>query len=136
MSFTTAPDVPVPHLVVNADMGNFVYAVCQMPPGKAYMAAGTECSWNEYLRLWSKATKVPAKYKQITVDEFVGLVPDKALGAETADMFSYSSDPGYDGHDKTLLKADDIKMVKIILSYLDTLLISSLGRYTVSYDQS
>ena len=117
MSFTTAPDVPVPHLAVNADMGNFVYAVSQMPPGKSYMAAGTECSWREYIRLWSTETGLPAKYKQITIEEYTALVPDKALGVETGDMFSYSSDPGYDGGDKTLLKSDDIRKVGSLFLY-------------------
>ena len=112
MSFTTSPDVPVPHLAVNADMGNFVYAVSQMPPGMAYMAAGAECSWSEYIRMWSSNIGIPARYKQITVEEFFALIPDEALGQETADMFSYSSSPGYDGGDKTLLKADDIRAVR------------------------
>lgn len=112
MSFPTAPDASVPHLAVNADMGNFVYAVSQMPPGKSYMAAGSECSWSEFIRLWSKETGVPAKYKEVTLEQFIGSVPDKPFGAEAGDMFSYSSSPGYDGGDKTLLKAADIREVR------------------------
>lgn len=112
MSFPTAPNVSVPHLAVNADMGTFVYAVSQMLPGKSYMAAGTECSWSEFIRLWSKGTGVPANYKEVTLEQFIGFVPDKDFGAEAGDMFSYSSNPGYDGGDKTLLKAEDIRKVK------------------------
>jgi hypothetical protein len=112
MSLPTAPNVSVPHLAVNADMGTFVYAVSQMLPGKSYMAAGTECSWSEFIRLWSKETGVPANYKEVTLEEFIGFVPDKDFGAEAGDMFSYSSSPGYDGGDKTLLKAEDIRKVK------------------------
>lgn len=112
MSFPTAPNVSVPHLAVNADMGTFVYAVSQMLPGKSYMAAGTECSWSEFIRLWSKETGVPANYKEVTLEQFIGFVPDKDFGAEAGDMFSYSSNPGYDGGDKTLLKAEDIRKVK------------------------
>ncbi|KFY37409.1 hypothetical protein V495_07193 [Pseudogymnoascus sp. VKM F-4514 (FW-929)] len=108
MSLPTAPNVSVPHLAVNADMGTFVYAVSQMLPGKSYMAAGTECSWSEFIRLWSKETGVPANYKEATLEQFIGFVPDKDFGAEAGDMFSYSSNPGYDGGDKTLLKAEDI----------------------------
>ena len=118
MSFPTAPDASIPHLAVNADMGNFVYAVSQMSPGKKYMAAGTECSWGEFIRLWSKETGVPATYKEITLEQFIALVPDKAFGEEAGDMFSYSSDPGYDGGDKTLLKAKDIRKVRrLFLSF-------------------
>lgn len=118
MSFPTAPDASIPHFAVNADMGNFVYAVSQMGPGKNYMAAGTECSWSEFIRLWSKETGMPATYKEITLEQFIALVPDKAFGEEAGDMFSYSSDPGYDGSDKTLLKAEDIRKVRrLFLSF-------------------
>ncbi|KFY27603.1 hypothetical protein V493_03404 [Pseudogymnoascus sp. VKM F-4281 (FW-2241)] len=113
MSFPTAPNASVPHLAVNADMGNFVHAVSQMPPGKNYMAAGTECSWSEFIRLWSKETGVPAKYKEVTLEQFIASVPDKDFGAEAGDMFAYSSDPGYDGGDKTLMKAEDIRKAGI-----------------------
>ncbi|KFY63681.1 hypothetical protein V496_03782 [Pseudogymnoascus sp. VKM F-4515 (FW-2607)] len=113
MSFPTAPDASIPHLAVNADMGNFVYAVSQMPPGKSYMAAGTEGSWSEFIRLWSKETGMPAKYKEITMEEFIALVPDRAFGEEAGDMFAYSSDPGYDGGDSTLLRAEDIRKAGI-----------------------
>ncbi|KAF2101146.1 NAD(P)-binding protein [Rhizodiscina lignyota] len=108
MSFTTDPDKPVPHLAVNADTGNFVYAVAKMPPGKQYMAEGSTCSWSEYIRIWGKVTGMKVSYKQITSDELVAVVPDKAFGREVADMFSYSSDPGYDGG-VNLLTARDIR---------------------------
>jgi hypothetical protein len=117
MSFPTSPDATIPHLDVNTDMGNFVYAVSQMPPGKSYMAAGTECSWSEYMRVWGETTGVPAKYKQVTMEQFIGIIPDRALGEETADMFAYSSNPGYDGGDETLLKAGDIRKVRSLLPH-------------------
>ncbi|OBT97919.2 hypothetical protein VE01_03870 [Pseudogymnoascus verrucosus] len=113
MSFPTAPNASVPHLAVNADMGNFVYAVSQMPPGKSYMAAGTECSWSEFIRLWSNETGVSAAYKEVTLEQFIEMVPDKEFGAEAGDMFAYSSDPGYDGGDETLLRAEDIRKAGI-----------------------
>ncbi|KFY35267.1 hypothetical protein V494_06067 [Pseudogymnoascus sp. VKM F-4513 (FW-928)] len=113
MSLPTTPDASIPHLAVNADMGNFVYAVSQMPPGKKYMAAGSECSWSEFIRLWSRQTGVSAKYKQVSIEEFSALAPDEAFGAEAGDMFAYSSDPGYDGGDRTLLKAEDIRKAGI-----------------------
>jgi hypothetical protein len=111
MSFPTAPDAPVPHLAVNADTGNFVYAISKLPPGKSYMAEGTTCSWSEYMRLWSSITGVAASYKQITLQQFIEASPDKEFGKEAGDMFAYSSDPGYDGSDATLLEAADIRKV-------------------------
>ncbi|KAL2007394.1 hypothetical protein VTN00DRAFT_8832 [Thermoascus crustaceus] len=109
MRFPTAPDAPVPHLAVNADTGNFVYAISKLPPGKSYLAEGTTCSWTEYMRLWSEVTKVPASYRQITFAQLIEAMPDKEFGREVGDMFAYSSDPGYDGGDATLLKAADIR---------------------------
>lgn len=133
MSFTTAPDALVPHLAVNADLGTFVYAVSQMPPGKSYLAAGAECSWSEYMRLWSEETGRAAKYNEVTLEQFMEFVPDKAFAAEAADMFSYSSCPGYDGGDKTLVKAEDIRKVRRLLPFC-FILIDMIGRYRLSYD--
>ncbi|RJE22645.1 NmrA-like family [Aspergillus sclerotialis] len=111
MCFTTAPDAPVPHLDVNADVGGFVYAVSKMPPGKSYMACGTTCSWAEYMRLWGQINSVPACYRQVTLDEMVSSIStaDTEFGREIVDMFSYSTDPGYDGNGPDLLTAQDIR---------------------------
>jgi hypothetical protein len=117
MSFPTAPDAAVPHLDVNADTGNFVYAISKMPSGKSYMAEGTTCSWSEYLRIWSEATGLPARYKQITVEQLIEGSPDREFGREIGDMFVYSSEPGYDGGDTTLLKAQDIRNVCSLFMY-------------------
>jgi hypothetical protein len=82
-----------------------------MPPGKSYMAEGTHCSWSEYIGTFTSITGKPAKYVEVTIDQFVAMTPDQPFGAEAADMFAYSNDPGYDGGDKTLLKAEDIRKV-------------------------
>jgi len=113
MSFATHPDAPVPHLDVNADTGNYVYAIAQLPPGKAYMAEGTTCSWSEYMRLWSKIKKTPATYKECSMEELAKAAPDIYFGWEIADMFDYSTDPGYDGGDASLLKAADIRKMGV-----------------------
>lgn len=113
MSFTTAPDVPVPHLAVNEDLGSFVYGVAHMGPGKCYMAEGTTCSWTEFLGTWSKVTGRVAKYVQISDEDMAQNNPDTMFGEELANMFSYSSEPGYDGGDGTLLKAEDIRKVSL-----------------------
>lgn len=111
MHFPTHPNAPVPHLDVNKDTGNYVYAVTQLPPGKSYMAEGTTCSWTDYMKLWSKVTGASGTYQQITNEQLTRASPDTEFGAELADMFAYSSDPGYDGGDASLLKAADIRQV-------------------------
>jgi hypothetical protein len=67
------------------------------------------------MRLWSSITRVPASYKQITLEQFIEASPDKDFGREAGDMFAYSSDPGYDGGDMTLLKAADIRKVRSLI---------------------
>lgn len=92
-------------------MGSFTYAVYQMPPGKAYMAAGTICSWSDFIQTWSRVAGYPATYREISIEEMISKTPDAETGAEVADMFAYSSNPGYDGGMK-LLVAEDIRKVR------------------------
>ncbi|OMP83736.1 NmrA-like family domain-containing protein 1 [Diplodia seriata] len=113
MRFPMAPEKPVPHLDVNADMGSFVYAVAQLPPGGSYMAEGTTCSWSEYMRLWSEVTGKPARYRQVSLQQMIDESPDKEFGREVGDMFLYSSAPGYDGGDHSLLRAEDIRKLGV-----------------------
>ncbi|KAI5458478.1 hypothetical protein BGZ63DRAFT_406886 [Mariannaea sp. PMI_226] len=108
MAFTTHPDKPVPHLDPVGDMGNFTYAVYQMPPGNAYMAEGTTCTWPEWIQTWGEVTGKAVSYKMITPEEMIAMNPDRDTGIEAAYMFSYSSDPGYDGA-MHLLKAQDLR---------------------------
>ncbi|KAH6652893.1 hypothetical protein BKA67DRAFT_637196 [Truncatella angustata] len=110
--FPTTPDKPTFHLDVNADTGNFVYAVAQMPAGNHYMACGTTCTWSEYMRLWSKVTGMSGTYKQVTPQQMIDVTPDKPCGEEVADMWSYTSNPGYDGG-MELLFADDVRKAGI-----------------------
>jgi hypothetical protein len=112
--FPNQPDVPVPFLDVNADTGNFVYAVSQLPPGKSYMAEGTTCSWSEYMRLVGQFAKVRTEYRQISIEELVKISPDEEFAREAGVMFEYSSEPGYDGGDRELLRAEDIRKVSSI----------------------
>lgn len=137
MRFPTAPDKPVPQLDVNADMGAFVYAVSKLPPGKSYMAEGITCSWSEYMRLWSEVTGKPARYQQVTLQQMIDESPDKEFGREVGDMFLYSSEPGYDGGDESLLKAEDIRKVRFLYYPENTPLIHiSQARCGMPYDIS
>lgn len=113
MSFPTKAEAEVPHVDVNTDMGPFVYAVSQLPPGKSYLCAGATCTWTEFLRIWGDINQVKTKYQEITLDQFIEACPDKPFGKEAGDMFCYSSDPGYDGGDASLLKAEDIRKVSL-----------------------
>jgi hypothetical protein len=114
MRFPNQLDVPVPFLDVNGDTGNFVYAVSQLPPGKSYMAEGTTCSWSGYMRLVGQFAKVRTEYRQISIEELVKISPDEEFAREVGVMFEYSSEPGYDGGDRELLRAEDIKKVSSI----------------------
>ncbi|KAK2034942.1 NmrA-like family protein [Colletotrichum zoysiae] len=106
MAFTTSPDKPIPHFAPASDMGNFTYAVSQMPPGKAYMAEGTTCTWPQFLETWAKVTGVKADYKQVSPAEMIEATGERDTGIEVTYMFSYSSDPGYDGGMDLLTAAD------------------------------
>ncbi|KAK8106127.1 NAD(P)-binding protein [Apiospora kogelbergensis] len=113
MRFPTDPAKPQPHLDVNGDMGQFVHAVHQMPPGHSYMAEGTTCTWPEFLETWREATGVrQATYEQVPQETMAtGCASYDDLGHEVAAMFAYSSDPGYDGG-MELLRAEDLKKSK------------------------
>lgn len=112
MRFCTDPAKPVPHLDPVADVGNFVYAVYQMSSGKDYMAAGTTCTWPEWVAKWSRVTGIPAKYRQISRQEMIRACGDEDFGGEIADMFEYSSDPGNDGG-QALLTAEALRKVRL-----------------------
>lgn len=114
-AFTTAPDKPVPHLDPVGDLGNFTYAVSQMPPGKEYIAAGTICTWPEWIKTWGEVTGLPVSYKQVTPHEMIAMTEDRDAGIEVAYMFSYSTDPGYDGG-MSLLTAEDIRKVRLSIT--------------------
>ncbi|KAK0764729.1 hypothetical protein N5P37_002196 [Trichoderma harzianum] len=112
MAFATVPTKTIPHFAPVDDMGPFTYAVWQMPPGKHYMAAGTNCTWPEFIETWSKVSGVPATYRQISPEEMIKATGEPQLGGEITDMFLYSSQPGYDGG-MDVLQAEDIRKAGI-----------------------
>lgn len=81
-----------------------------MPPGKAYMAAGTVCSWTEWIETWGEVTSTPVSYRQVSPEEMIEMTGERDTGIEVMNMFSYSTDPGYDGG-MDLLTAKDIRNV-------------------------
>jgi len=112
MRFPTRENRPIPHIDVVNDTGNFVYAVSQMPPGKAYMAAGSIVGFGEYIRLFGEHNNVPVSYKQVTFEEMVADSEDEATGIEVANMYLYADEPGYDGG-MELLTAEDLRKVSL-----------------------
>ncbi|KAL7932529.1 NAD(P)-binding protein [Trichoderma chlorosporum] len=112
MAFATDSTKTIPHFAPVDDMGPFTYAVWQMPPGKDYMAAGTNCTWPEFIQTWSKVSGVPATYRQISPEEMIAVTGEPQLGGEITDMFLYSSQPGYDGG-MEVLQAEDIRKAGI-----------------------
>ncbi|KAM0254488.1 hypothetical protein ACHAQJ_006706 [Trichoderma viride] len=112
MAFPTDPTKTQPLFAPVDDMGSFTYAVWQMPPGKSYMAAGTNCTWPEYMKTWSEVSGIPATYRQVSPEEMAATIGEPQLGGEVTDMFLYSSNPGYDGG-MDVLQADDIRKAGI-----------------------
>ena len=112
MRLCTSPEKPIPHFDPVGDMGSFVYAVYQMRQwrGKEYMAEGTTCTWPEWIAAWSEVTGRPAKYRHISREAMMEECGSEDFGGEIADMFDYSSEPGYDGG-KALLRAEDLRKV-------------------------
>jgi len=71
-------------------------------------------SWTEFAETWGRVTGTKISYKQVSFDDMVADTAafDEDTGIETAWMYAYSSDPGYDGGlTDQLLKAEDIRKV-------------------------
>lgn len=113
MTFPTAPGAIAPHLDVNRDTGYFVHALTHLPPGKKIMAAGTWCTWPEWIETWARVVGVAdVSYKQVAVAGFDRAIPG-GFGREIGEMFEYTSDPGYDGGDPEVLRLEDLRKVSL-----------------------
>lgn len=101
----------LPLLDVNKDTGYFVRALTQLPPGKTVMAAGTWCTWPEYMKTWGEVVGIPGcSYKQITVAEMAKAIPG-GPGKEIGEMFEYAGEPGYEGGNTNVLRWEDLEKV-------------------------
>ncbi|CAI4215851.1 unnamed protein product [Parascedosporium putredinis] len=98
--------LPESYFKKNAD-GSFKMRFTTNAPGKAYMAAGTFCSWREWIETWGKIVGVDASYEQVSQEELIASAFDRDLGIEVTHMFDYTSEPGYDGG-YDLLTAKDL----------------------------
>lgn len=109
----TAPDAVQPHLDVNADTGYYVHALSQMEAGQTVMAAGEWCTWPAWMKKWANAMHVEEDevgFEQVSVDEAAALMGGD-FGREVAEMYEYSSWPGYDGGNP-MLKGDDLRKAR------------------------
>ena len=109
----TAPEAVQPHLDVNADTGAYAHALSRMEPGRTVMAAGEWGTWPDWIRKWARAMGMDeneVEYEQIGVDEMATLLGG-AFGREVAEMYEYSSWPGYDGGVRGILKGADLREV-------------------------
>ncbi|KAJ9650510.1 hypothetical protein H2198_010187 [Neophaeococcomyces mojaviensis] len=113
--FTTHPDTKVPHLDPVGDVGKMVHAISQLPAGKSYMAAGDMMSWKEWMEVWGRVTGMESRYRQVSVEETVAHCGDEDFGKEIADMFSYSSWPGYDGVSEIEAKEGEQDAEKVVI---------------------
>jgi hypothetical protein len=107
----TDPDTVVPHLDVQSDTGYYVKALAQMPPGQTVMAAGEWCSWTEWMQGFARGMGIDsnkASYKQISVEEMSEGLGD--FGKEIAEMYEYTTWPGYTGG-MPMLKGEDLVKV-------------------------
>ncbi len=66
MQFSTDPHKAVPHLDVNADTGNFTYAVYQMPPGSTTWPPAQTAVGPSSSRSGASTRVLLATYKQVT----------------------------------------------------------------------
>lgn len=112
MQFPTRPDTVIPRLDPRKDTGQFVRALLRLPPGKTVMAAGTWCTWAEWVRTFGEVTGAKTSYREVSVSDFDEWLPG-GIGKEIGDMYEYSSDPGYDGGDPSVLRITDLEKVRI-----------------------
>ena len=119
MRFATEPDAIVPHLDVDADTGYYVRALSQMPPGQTVMAAGEWCRWPQWIKSWAKGMGIDGAkvgYEQVSVEEMSAGMGD--FGKEVAEMYEYSTWPGYDGG-VPMLRGEDLVKVSFACQGLD-----------------
>ncbi|KUJ18857.1 NAD(P)-binding protein [Mollisia scopiformis] len=100
-------NMPVP-IVHPSDAGVFVQALAKLPPGKNLIAYANLITWEEYVKLWSKVTGVPAAFEKATIADHDKIVPG-GLGEEVGEMFAYAQEFGYwGGDDKSVTFTKDL----------------------------
>jgi hypothetical protein len=52
-----------------------VKGLTKVPPGKNFLAFGDRLLWSDYVKLWSKITRVPAAFEHSAVEAMDKLAP-------------------------------------------------------------
>ncbi|KAI9761189.1 MAG: hypothetical protein M1835_008219, partial [Candelina submexicana] len=107
MSLPCDPNTPIPLVLTRKDVGYFVRALTQIPPGKTLLGYGGEkTSWSEFMRLFGEANGVKARFEPNTVDDYDKIMPG-GMGRELGEMFAYMGEFGYDGGDPEVINPKD-----------------------------
>ncbi|PMD33833.1 NAD(P)-binding protein [Hyaloscypha variabilis F] len=100
-------NMPIP-LLVPSDAGAFAKALTLVTPGKNLLAFGDLLTWEDYIKMWSRITGVPASFERKTVAEHDKFAPG-GYGEEMGEMYAYALEFGYWGAgDKTVVFAKDV----------------------------
>lgn len=92
-------------------------ALAKLPPGKNIIAYGNLMTWEEYVKVWSKVTGVPAAFEKATVAEHDKLGPG-GYGDEIGQMFAYASEFGYwADEDKSVTFTKDVSFPRRIAQF-------------------
>jgi hypothetical protein len=97
----------MPLIVTHRDIGPFVKALTDMPPGKEIVAVSEYMTFPEYIELWGRINGVKAEYKEITRAELFEGVPEP-LASEIGDSFDYIHDFGFTGGDPDVLQPEQV----------------------------
>ncbi|KAH8806092.1 hypothetical protein F5884DRAFT_846564 [Xylogone sp. PMI_703] len=80
-----------PIIDVEHDRGIFVHALTCISPGKKVLACRAMISNNDYMAMWSRINKVPARFQEISRSRGGG------VGRELGEMIAFSAEFGYNG---------------------------------------
>jgi hypothetical protein len=92
-------DIKLPFIAAEEDSGPFVEALVKDGPGKNLIAYREWLSMEEFVKLFTKSTGIPAKLTVLARGETnLGHLPAE-LRAEMSDTFAYFNEFGYEARD-------------------------------------
>ncbi|KAF2186552.1 NAD(P)-binding protein, partial [Zopfia rhizophila CBS 207.26] len=96
-----------PWIHPTADMGTFVKALVQIPPGQNLAGQAEELSWDDICTAFTRVSGIHILYRRYTASELERLIPNG--GYMLAAMFDYFRDVGYYGGDSTIVYPKDLE---------------------------
>ena len=96
----------VPIADVDLDMGKWVQALFELPPGTVFVGATEVMTWPKWLELWATHHNFKAKFRSSSLEEFGAVVPgfSDVLGQGLIFIEEY----GFDGGRPGVLWPDDV----------------------------